>query len=88
MRFLATKRHENAQKKREVRGNVSTAGNDSSVFDRYDGLYAEISRQLAPYAVDLLIYTEAELAALSSRTFIQTILQEGVVIYESKTTAP
>lgn len=56
-------------------------------FDRYDALYAELSALLEPYAVDLLIYTEKELAALSARKFIQTVLEEGEVIYESETAA-
>ena len=54
-------------------------------FDRYEGIYTEISQLLKTYPVDLLIYTEAELNVLSSRKFIQTIMREGVTIYEQKT---
>ncbi|NCD34899.1 MAG: nucleotidyltransferase domain-containing protein [Spartobacteria bacterium] len=54
-------------------------------FNRYDTLYERISSLLQPYSVDLLIYTEKELAILSSRKFIQSVLKEGKVIYESET---
>jgi predicted nucleotidyltransferase len=56
-------------------------------FDRYDTFYAEVSTLLKPHAVDLVIYTEDELDTLSSRKFIQKIMEEGVVIYESKAAA-
>ena len=51
-------------------------------FDRYNGLYANISKLLSGRPVDLLVYTEDELNTMSLRKFIQHILREGVVIYE------
>ena len=60
---------------------------DKSFFRRYDGLYEEICRILVDHAVDLLIYTKRELDQMASRTFIQSILREGVAIYEPATAA-
>ena len=60
---------------------------DARYFDRYDYIYAEVAALLEPYAVDLLIYTEAEWIEISTRKFFQTIIREGVIIYESKTAA-
>lgn len=60
---------------------------DKSFFKRYDGLYEEICRILTNYAVDLLIYTKHELDQMAPRTFIQSILREGVAIYEPATAA-
>lgn len=50
-------------------------------FDRYadfDGLYDAFGQ----VGLDLLIYTDEELSAMKDRSFIQTVLREGVVIYE------
>ena len=55
-------------------------------FDRYNGIYAKISKLLYTNPVDLLIYTVSEIKQLSARKFIKNILQEGVVIYEQQTT--
>jgi len=52
-------------------------------LDRYDGILAEITTALGGRAVDLLIYTPAELAAVADRPFVATALQEGEVVYES-----
>ncbi len=54
-------------------------------FDWYEGLYAGICRLLNGRAVDLLIYTPEELAAISHWKFIRSILNEGVTIYEQRT---
>lgn len=54
-------------------------------LDRYEGLYAGICRLVKGRAVDLLIYTPEELAAMSRRKFIQSILRDGVTIYEQRT---
>ena len=51
-------------------------------FDRYDGLYAKISKLLSNRPVDLLVYTEDELNKIFLRKFIQNVFREGVVIYE------
>ena len=50
-------------------------------FDRYEdfnGLYDAFGK----IGLDLLIYTDEELSAMKDRSFIQTVLREGVVIYE------
>jgi len=54
----------------------------SRFFDRYNGIYAKISKLLYNNPVDLLIYTANELKQLSVRKFVMNILKEGVVIYE------
>ncbi len=55
-------------------------------FDRYDDIYAKISKLLYTNPVDLLIYSVSEMKQLSMRTFIKNILKEGVVIYEQEAT--
>jgi predicted nucleotidyltransferase len=50
-------------------------------FDRYEdfkGLYDVFGKT----GLDLLIYSGKEVADMKDRSFIQTILHEGVVIYE------
>lgn len=54
-------------------------------FDRYDGIYAKISKLLCNNPVDLLIYTVNEVKQLSVRKFVKQILEEGVTIYEQET---
>ncbi len=54
---------------------------DKRFFDRYelcDPLY-----DIFGIGLDILPYTEAEFSRISHRSFIQTILKEGVVVYES-----
>ena len=51
-------------------------------FDRYDEIQVEIVDLLKGRFVDILIYTPIELEAMAHRKFIQTILREGVVVYE------
>jgi predicted nucleotidyltransferase len=53
-------------------------------FDRYNGLYAQISKLLYNNPVDLLIYTASEIKQLSARKFVKNILKEGVIIYEQQ----
>ena len=43
-------------------------------FDRYEGIYTEISQLLKTHPVDLLIYTEAEWNMLSSRKCIHIVI--------------
>ena len=50
-------------------------------FDRFD-TFNEIYNIINDRAVDMLIYTPEELAKISHRPFIKTILKEGRVIYE------
>ncbi len=45
--------------------------------------YADIYRLFPRQGVDLLIYTPEELEDIAHRPFIQRILQEGKVVYES-----
>jgi predicted nucleotidyltransferase len=56
---------------------------DKRFLDRYDGILAEITTALGRRAVDLLIYTPEELAAIADRPFVATALREGEVLYES-----
>jgi predicted nucleotidyltransferase len=53
-------------------------------LDRYDGILSDIQDVVHGRDVDLLLYTPEELAKISGRSFIRRILQEGIVIYESK----
>jgi predicted nucleotidyltransferase len=57
---------------------------DKRFLDRYKGILGELTDVVRGRDVDLLIYTPAELASMSERRFMQTILKEGVVIYESQ----
>ena len=50
-------------------------------FERYDD-FVNLDGILKGYHVDALIYTPAELKAISHRRFIKEALQDGVVIYE------
>ncbi len=55
---------------------------DKRFLDRYDGVFAELSQALDGPALDLLVYTPAELERMRERRFISQALEEGVVIYE------
>jgi uncharacterized protein len=57
---------------------------DKRFLDRYQGIYGDITDLVRGRGVDLLIYTPEELDRMSGRRFIQTILKEGLVIYESQ----
>jgi predicted nucleotidyltransferase len=46
--------------------------------------FAEIYGLFPGQGVDLLIYTPEELKGIAHRPFIQTILREGKVVYESR----
>jgi len=50
-------------------------------FDRYD-LFNEIHDLIKRKSIDLLIYSPEELKAISHRSFIKKILDEGVTVYE------
>jgi predicted nucleotidyltransferase len=52
-------------------------------LDRYDGLLSELARAVSDRDLDVLIYTPAELSAMTHRPFIRAALREGRVIYES-----
>lgn len=49
-------------------------------FDRYDDI-PDISDYIPGMQADILIYTQEELEAISSRPFIRNALSEGVMIY-------
>ncbi len=54
---------------------------DKRFFDRYelcDELY-----DIFDTGLDILPYTEEEFSRISHRSFIKTIIKEGVVVYES-----
>jgi len=53
-------------------------------WERYTGVLEELNRCIPERAVDVLIYTPAELERIAHRAFIQTALREGKVIYESE----
>lgn len=57
---------------------------DKRFLDRYDALASEITACVAGRDVDLLIYTERELAQIRDRPLIASALREGKVIYESE----
>ena len=48
--------------------------------DRYEDM-ADIGGLLQGFHIDTLIYTPAEIDAISSRRFIRTALEEGITIY-------
>ena len=50
-------------------------------LDRFEE-FTELYHLLNEYAVDLLIYSPEELERNSHRSFIKTILSEGIAIYE------
>jgi predicted nucleotidyltransferase len=52
-------------------------------WDRYDGLLLDLGQAVSKRAVDVLIYTPAELDQIKERTFIRQALEEGIVLYES-----
>jgi predicted nucleotidyltransferase len=50
-------------------------------FKRYAD-FEKIQRILSDRSVDMLIYTTDELSKISHRTFIKSILEKGVILYE------
>ena len=54
---------------------------DKRFFDRYD-LCDELY-DIFDTGLDILPYTEEELSRISHRPFIKTIINEGIVVYES-----
>lgn len=50
-------------------------------FERYDDFF-ELYGLVGGRNLDLLIYTPEELQAISHRKFIQTIINEGQILYE------
>lgn len=57
--------------------------NDNRRFlDRTEDVQRELQDLFGECPVEVLVYTPKELAAMSHRPFIRTILDEGVCIYE------
>jgi uncharacterized protein len=54
---------------------------DKRFFDRYDILNRFYT--LFKTGLDLLPYTEEEFSRISHRSFIKSIIKEGIVVYES-----
>jgi predicted nucleotidyltransferase len=57
---------------------------DKRFIDRYAGLLDDVVGAAGGRAVDLLVYTPAELESLSGRPFVKRILRAGVTIYEPR----
>lgn len=56
-------------------------------FERYEGVLSRLYEAVRGVDIDVLIYTPEELEFMRDRKFIQTIIKEGVCIYESGQTA-
>ena len=56
---------------------------DKRYFDRFEGILGELYDAIRGRDIDVFIYTPNELEKISHRKFIQRILREGRVIYES-----
>jgi len=56
---------------------------DKRFLDRFDA-FSEIFNLIKGKAVDLLIYTPAELTRIADRPFIRSLLKEGQLIYEQR----
>jgi predicted nucleotidyltransferase len=56
---------------------------DKRYFDRFEGILGELYEAIRGRDIAVFIYTPEELDRFSRRKFIQNILREGRVIYES-----
>jgi len=56
---------------------------DKRYFDRFEGILRELYEAIRGRDIEVFIYTPEELEKISHRKFIQNILREGQVIYES-----
>jgi uncharacterized protein len=56
---------------------------DKRYFDRFEGILRELYEAIRGRDIEVFIYTPEELDRISHRKFIQNILREGQVIYES-----
>jgi predicted nucleotidyltransferase len=56
---------------------------DKRYFDRFEGILGELYEAIRGRDIEVFIYTPEELDRISHRKFIQNILREGQVIYES-----
>lgn len=53
-------------------------------LQRYESILAELNRAIQGPAVEILIYTPAELTSIQHRPFIRQALSEGIILYEQK----
>jgi len=51
-------------------------------LQRYEPILAELNQALQGPAVEVLIYTPAELESIQHRPFIRQALSEGIILYE------
>lgn len=51
-------------------------------LQRYEPILAELNQAIQGPAVEILIYTPAELVSIEHRPFIRQALSEGIVLYE------
>jgi len=56
---------------------------DKRYFERFEGILRELYEAIRGRDIEVFIYTPEELEKISHRKFIQNILREGQVIYES-----
>ena len=56
---------------------------DKRYFERFEGILKELYKVIRGRDIEIFIYTPEELSGISHRKFIQNILREGQVIYES-----
>ncbi len=56
---------------------------DKRYFERFEGILKDLYKVIRGRDIEIFIYTPEELSRISHRKFIQNILREGQVIYES-----
>ncbi len=56
---------------------------DKRYFDRFEGILRDLYEAIRGRDIEVFIYTPEELDRISHRKFIQNVLREGQVIYES-----
>lgn len=56
---------------------------DKRYFDRFEGILRDLYEAIRGRDIEVFIYTPEELDRISHRKFIQKILRDGQVIYES-----
>jgi predicted nucleotidyltransferase len=72
---------ETQSKRSDIDMMVISKNTQKRFFDRFDD-YNSLYDVFGKIGLDLLIYTENELSEMKDRSFVQTVLRQGVVIYE------
>ncbi len=75
-----------AKKKQTQRSDIDLVliqDTDKRYFDRFEGILKELYKVIRGRDIEVFIYTPEELSGIAHRKFIQNILREGRVIYES-----